>query len=70
MDGNSTEMEAALRVLPRGQVIEIATRDDGPYVLKARAELARRDARTIWIGIAILVIVIVLNIGIEIADKL
>ncbi|MBB3149244.1 hypothetical protein FHS21_005696 [Phyllobacterium trifolii] len=70
MDGNSTEMEAALRVLPRGEVIEIATRDDGPYALKARAELAKRDARTIRIGIAVVAIAIFLSVGIDLADKL
>ncbi len=70
MDGNSTETEAALRELARGEVIELATRDDGTYALKARAELAKRDARTIRIGIAGVAIVIFLSVGIDLADKL
>jgi hypothetical protein len=38
MEVSSKEMEATLRELPKGGVIEIATRDDGPYALKARAD--------------------------------
>jgi hypothetical protein len=70
MEGSSKEMEAALRELPKGEVIEIATRDDGPYALKARVELARRDTKTFRIGMAVVVIGLVLGIGIELADKL
>jgi hypothetical protein len=70
MDGNSIEMEATLRALPKGELIEIATRDDGPYALKARAELTRRDSRTFRIGMAVAVVAIVLSIGISLADKL
>ena len=69
MDGNPIEMEATLRTLPKGEVIEIATRDDGPYALKARAELARRDTKTFRIGMAIVVMAIGLGIGINLVDK-
>lgn len=44
-DGTSAEMEAKLRTLPRGHVVEIATSDNSPYARKARAELDRRDGR-------------------------
>jgi hypothetical protein len=69
MKGSSQEMEATLRELPKGEVIEIATRDDGPYALKARAELIRRDTRTFRIGMVVVAVGIVLSVGIQLADK-
>ncbi len=65
MDGSSMDMEATLRALPK-----IATRDDGPYALNARAELTRRDSKTLRIRMAVVVMAIVLSIGIILADKL
>lgn len=69
MKSNSKEMEVTLRGLPKGEVIEIATRDDGPYALKARAELVRRDTRTLRTGMAVVAMAIVLSVGIQLADK-
>jgi hypothetical protein len=69
MKSNSKEMEVTLRELPKGEVIEIATRDDGAYTLKARAELVRRDTRTFRIGMAVVAVGIILGIGISLADK-
>jgi hypothetical protein len=70
MEGSSKEMEATQRELPRREVIEIATRDDGPYALEARAELVRRDTITFRIGMTVVVMVIALSIGINLAGKL